>query len=528
MARTRRLDIVIAGDASGANRAFGAVDDKAGKTQKKLSGFKKAMGVAFAGGAVAAFKFGTDSVKAFAESEKSQAQLSNAFAKFPALAGGNIDKLRELNTTLASKTKFDDDATASGQAMLAQFGLTADQIAEATPLLQDYAARTGKDLPSAARDFGKAVNGQGKVLSKVGVKFKDAGNPAANFTQIMGGLQDKVGGFASNEGKTLEGRMAIMKNQFGEVQEKVGAALVPVLVKLGTIITETVIPAVSKIGSWLADHKPVLIAFAIAVGVGLVAAFVAWATSAAAAAAATIAATWPIIAVIAVIAALVAGVIYAYKHWGWFRKAVDAVARFFKEKLWPALKSVGAWIKDTLIPTIGRVIGIFGRWIGKAASVASGIKDKIGKVVSFVTGLPGKISKAAKGMFDPIAHAFRGIVNSILRAWNGLDFGIHIKVPSWVPGVGGKGFDVDDIFPDVPLLAKGGIITRPTLIGAGEAGPEAIIPLSKLGGVGGSSLTIDARGAHFYSKMDLERFLADTLQQAARHGFKFDRSIVRA
>ena len=34
--------------------------------------------------------------------------------------------------------------------------------------------------------------------------------------------------------------------------------------------------------------------------------------------------------------------------------------------------------------------------------------------------------------------------------------------------------------PQIPLLAEGGILTRPTLNIAGEAGPEAIIPIDKL------------------------------------------------
>jgi len=31
----------------------------------------------------------------------------------------------------------------------------------------------------------------------------------------------------------------------------------------------------------------------------------------------------------------------------------------------------------------------------------------------------------------------------------------------------------------IPLLAEGGIVTRPTLAMIGEAGPEAVVPLSK-------------------------------------------------
>jgi SLT domain-containing protein len=39
--------------------------------------------------------------------------------------------------------------------------------------------------------------------------------------------------------------------------------------------------------------------------------------------------------------------------------------------------------------------------------------------------------------------------------------------------------------------AEGGIVTKPELSLVGEAGPEAIIPLSQLGGMGGNSVTVN-------------------------------------
>jgi hypothetical protein len=169
------------------NSSFGKVDtSKAGAAagtkfntgiRGKLKGLGKSINPmvagAFAGAAVAAlFRFGKDSASSFKEAESAQLRLSSAFEKFPQLAGYNVGSLRNLNTELAKKTRFDDDATASGQAALAQFHLTGDQIKNLTPLLQDYAAKTGKDLPSAALDLGKAIGGQGRALKAVGLNLK--------------------------------------------------------------------------------------------------------------------------------------------------------------------------------------------------------------------------------------------------------------------------------------------------------------------------------------------------------------------
>ena len=43
--------------------------------------------------------------------------------------------------------------------------------------------------------------------------------------------------------------------------------------------------------------------------------------------------------------------------------------------------------------------------------------------------------------------------------------------------------------PEIPSLAKGGIVNRPTLAMLGESGPEAVIPLGR--GRGGAGMTIN-------------------------------------
>ena len=49
----------------------------------------------------------------------------------------------------------------------------------------------------------------------------------------------------------------------------------------------------------------------------------------------------------------------------------------------------------------------------------------------------------------------------------------------------------------IPRLAEGGIVDKPGGILAmiGEAGPEAVIPLDRAGGMGGNNITINVQGA---------------------------------
>ena len=53
---------------------------------------------------------------------------------------------------------------------------------------------------------------------------------------------------------------------------------------------------------------------------------------------------------------------------------------------------------------------------------------------------------------------------------------------------------VSTISSSIPKMADGGIVTGPTLAMIGEAGPEAVIPLSQMGRMGGGGVTVNVNG----------------------------------
>jgi hypothetical protein len=98
---------------------------------------------------------------------------------------------------------------------------------------------------------------------------------------------------------------------------------------------------------------------------------------------------------------------------------------------------------------------------------------------------------------DVITAPFKAAFKSVAFLWNNTVGKLSFTVPSWVPLIGGKGFDV----PDIPMLAqrRRHRDIRRQLAVIGEAGPEAVIPLSKiepsvwcLGGGGGMTITVNA------------------------------------
>lgn len=265
-------------NASKTMRDVGKSADSLGKRMSKV-GAGIAAGLAVAG--AAAIAFGVDSVKAFAEAEKSQNDLRFALEKFPKAADTNIKALGKLNTALMKKTRFDDDAIASAQSVLLQYELTGKQLEELSPLLLDFAAKTGQDLPAAAEALGKALLGQGRALKDVGIDFVDTGTVAGNFDQIVAGLRQQVGGFAEQDAQTASGKLEQLRNRFGEVQEKIGAALMPTLMEfadwlegdgakaidgLTTWIVEDAIPGLNGLVDWVVKWKDELGLVTVAIG----------------------------------------------------------------------------------------------------------------------------------------------------------------------------------------------------------------------------------------------------------------------
>lgn len=465
-AAERKLTVVLAGEDRSMGRTLAAGEQATGRFGSKLGGLGRTAKIALAGSATAVVAFAASSISAFKDSEVAQTALSDAFAKYPQLAGANADALRALNEERARSTKFDDDATAAAQAQLAQFGLTEDQMLRMTPLLQDYAEKTGKDLTTAATDVGKAMLGQGRAFKSVGLDLKDTGSAAGNFDQLMVGLTDKVGGYAEVAGGTAAGKSEILKNQFGELQEKVGGALMPALLGLTDIILQKVLPTVDRIGSWLGEHKPVLIAFAAVVGTGLVVAFLAWASSAAAAAAATLAATWPVLAILAGLALLAAGIIYAYNHFGFFKAAVDAVAKFLTGVLWPALKAGWDWISNNWQKLLAILTGPIGAAVYIIKTHWDSIKAGATATVDWFKELPGKIASAFSSLASIITSPFRTAFGLIRNLWNDTIGGFGFEFAGWNPPGPGS---VPGISFRIPEMHTGGVFQSGSSRGEGLA-----------------------------------------------------------
>ena len=122
------------------------------------------------------------------------------------------------------------------------------------------------------------------------------------------------------------------------------------------------------------------------------------------------------------------------------------------------------------------------------------------------------------GDTDKIKQGFKGIINGIITMWNALIKMVNkfeFTAPEWVPFVGGKSWGPS--IPEIPMLAEGGIVTKPTLAMIGEGGAEAVIPLNKRNGGTGTVININILGPT-YGFDDFEDRVATSIRSGVRRG----------
>lgn len=145
---------------------------------------------------------------------------------------------------------------------------------------------------------------------------------------------------------------------------------------------------------------------------------------------------------------------------------------------------------NALMPVIQILATIFTTYLGAAvqqvAALVGGLVGIFSGLIQFITGVFtgnwGAAWEGVKNIFSSAFNALIGLVkapiNAVISLVNRAIGALNkIKIPDWVPGVGGKGINI----PKIPQLWKGSTHTPDTFI-AGEQGPELVM------GKGGSKV----------------------------------------
>jgi hypothetical protein len=237
--------------------------------EDKASAVLKKFGISGAISLAAVTKASTDAFKAFEVQELAVTRLAAGIKNVKSATDDNIDSLLAQATALQKVTRFSDEAIISSQGILSTFQLNQAQIETLTPRLLDMAeglARVDGTMPDLEGNAilvakalgGEDVTGLAGALRRVGVIMTDTqmevlktGDMEERLAVITQVLDQNYQGLAVAAGETTAGAVARLRNQFGELQEKIG---------------ELMANALRPLLDFMIAHPAVLQAVTIAVG----------------------------------------------------------------------------------------------------------------------------------------------------------------------------------------------------------------------------------------------------------------------
>jgi phage-related protein len=214
----------------------------------------------------------------------------------------------------------------------------------------------------------------------------------------------------------------------------------------------------------------------------------------------------PVTAIIIGIGLAIAAGILIWKNWDTIinalKKSLDVLKATFKI-VFDFIKEIVSKVFTTITAIYNSKLG----WILPAGplikailflsknweEVWDGIKATFDTVTGALIGTFRTVKGTILGIWDGLVSGIKGGISSVIGAINLFIRGINaikIRVPGvdipLVGRVGGFSIGMPQI-PEIPRMAKGGIVNRPTLAMLGESGPEAVVPLGK----GGAGMTVN-------------------------------------
>jgi hypothetical protein len=430
--------------------------------QKASFAIKKAAvpaGLAIAALGAVAF----DAVKAFAEDEAAAEKLGLTLQNVTYATDAQIASVEQFITKTSMAAAVADDELRPALDKLVRGTGDVAQAQDLLTLALDVSAGTGKDLGAVADALSKAYNGNFTALKKLDPALASLIEEGADADEVFGRLGATFKNQASTAANTTSGKMKNLSIQMGEFKESIGAAVAPLVEKL--------LPALLKFSTFAQENTKLIVILGAVIGtfalaiIGLNAGLAIYNTIQAltlalnTALTASFSALWiatGVVVIIAIIAALVA----LQVKFNIFGKAIDALKAGFMA------------------------------WWGVVQFVFGAVK----------TGF-AELADLGKAIFDGIGGAFKGVINAVISAMEkGLNFAIKglNTILDGIDKAAGPWVNFGSI-PEVklPRLAEGGITTGPTIAMIGEKGPEAVIPLDRLGSMGGGmTLNVNVTSAN--------------------------------
>lgn len=341
----------------------------------------------------------------------------------------------------------------------------------------------------------------GKSASELNPLIEDAGKTYSEVSQMLSEhglspLSEEELQKANEFQDSLDTIKLILQQLIMNVGAKVAGVLQPILDQL--------VDKVTAFAEWLSGVDPQIIAVVLGITAAVAAITpvlmaVGTALSAVGAVMSFLAAN-PIVLIIGAIVALVAAIVLLINNWD----AVKAKALEVWERIKEIFGGVADWFREKFEAAYEAIKGVF----SSVAEFFGGIWETIkSRFTDLAVAVGSAISGAVRSGINGVISMIENTINRAIRIINGA-IGLINKIPGVSIGTIGE--------LSLPRLAKGGVLYGAQTVIAGEAGPEAIIPLDKLfrqmdrmaetiAGTGGGGVTVNVYATPGMDVSDLAR-----------------------
>jgi hypothetical protein len=255
----RDIAVKFTGDSRDLERAADKADKSVGESGKSMGGAlaglagPAAIGAAAIGGLAVA---GIGLANAAAEDEAAAAQLAHQLRQAAGASDEAVEGAENYITALSKSAAIADDELRPALSKLATVTGDTGKAQELLALATDISAGTGKDLATVTDALSKAQLGGTGALKKMGVAVEDADGNALSLEATLAKAGETFKGAADIAANTGAGGMKKAAIGFGELQESIGAKLLPVLGAVGTFINDTVLPGFDALVAWAEEQWP--------------------------------------------------------------------------------------------------------------------------------------------------------------------------------------------------------------------------------------------------------------------------------
>ena len=518
MAGPGNIIIRVGADASSAIRELRGVNkplqDVQSRGERMSAGVRRAA-VPAAAALTALGVAGFAAAKAAAADQGAQAKLAGALERTAGATKTQVAAAEDFISKMSLATGTADDELRPALAQLASATGNVGTAQSRLKLALDIAAQSGKPLATVTKALAGAEDGRTAALGKLVPGLNKATLESKNMSKITGELADKTGGAAAEAAGTAEGQYKILQVRMAELQEEIGAALLPVIGKLTGLLSAAMDVAARHSGviKVLAAVVAAVAGAILLANVGL-AVYTAYTTIARAVTAAWTATQWllnaaltanPIGLVVVALVALAAGLVIAYKKSETFRGIVQTALGAVKT----AIGAVGTAFGALLTAATAAFDWVRAHWklalfafgpLGAIIYLVSTNFDKIKAAASKAFDYLKAVWKAGSFAFGAVEAAVKGVADQFMRVYNWAQdaIGVVRDLLNWIGRID---------FPDAPgwLGSLPGLAPAPAAAAAAigrhplAAGPRGA-PLSAGAGASGfgsgaMNITVNVFGA---------------------------------